>query len=315
MIVKVHARIGHGRLRGDHDVGGAAELEQHVAGADDSGREGGADVVGGTADDRSAGGKAGLGGGAVADVPDHLVRCDHVGHGATRNAGERDQLVAQPALVDVREAGLQRPVLLYGAPSGEAPVDVVVRALHRRDAREVVRLVVVKPAQLRGHELLVDAVARLRQEGPFVDLGAQGGDLAAAARIGLLDGRANDRAVGVEQHDGGQHAGDADPGDVTRVDVRRGQQFRHELAYVRPPLAGVLLGPALAGRRERDRTRGEAKRLACRAHEHADGRGSADVETEEAAHAATRRGRSASGRGGTWSVVAMAPSAATRRVP
>ncbi len=85
----------------------------------------------------------------------------------------------------IDEARLERPVLLDAAHAGEPPVDVVVRAEDRRDAREHRRLVPLDPAQLGRDELLVDAVAgRARGSRPR-RLRAASSATSAAARPSL----------------------------------------------------------------------------------------------------------------------------------
>ena len=106
------------------------------------------------------------------------------------------------------------------------------------------RLVPLDPAELCRDQLLVDAVPGLRQEIPLVHLAGKLGDLAHATCVALLDARPQHRAGLVQENDGGQHAGDADPLSEASG-IRRG---RHDLAQRRagipPPLGRVFLGPA-----------------------------------------------------------------------
>ena len=80
MVVEIEARIGRGMVGRHDDVAGAAELEQHVAGACDAGGERRGDMVGGPAIDREALRQAGqrrrLGG----DRPHLLMRHRPVRH-------------------------------------------------------------------------------------------------------------------------------------------------------------------------------------------------------------------------------------------
>ena len=206
------------------------------------------------------------------------------GSAAARDMRQRDQRIVDRVRREVDEPSLERPVLLDGALAREAPVDIVVGAEHGGDAREDFGLVPLDPSQLRGDELLIDPVAGLGEKGLLVDLGAKLLDFRAAARVALLDAGPQQAPGGIEQDDGGQHAGHADRGDVGRRDAARAQKLAHDLADVAPPLLGILLRPADMVRAQGDRARGEGEGLVRRADEDADGRGRADVEAENAGH-------------------------------
>src|SRR5271165_7325298 len=102
---------------------------------------------------------------------------------------KRDKRVVDRVRLQVYEPRLQRPILLDRALAGQPPVDIVVGAEHRADLEEDLRFVPLDPSELAGDELLIDAIARLGQKGPLVDLGAKLVDLSAATRVALLDAR------------------------------------------------------------------------------------------------------------------------------
>ena len=142
------------------------------------------------------------------------MRGDLARQRGARDMRQRDQRVVDRARLEVDEASLERPVLFDGALPGEAPVDIVVRAEHGRDAREDVGLMPLDPPQLCGDQLLIDPIAGLCEKRLLVDLGAQRLDFRAAAGVALLNAGPQQAPGGIEQHHSRQHAGHADRGDV-----------------------------------------------------------------------------------------------------
>src|ERR1700722_10139051 len=100
---------------------------------------------------------------------------------------KRDERIVDRVRREVNETSFERPVLLDRALARKTPVDVVVRAEHRPDARKDVRLMPLDPSEFGSDKLLIDSVAGLGEEGVLVDLGAKLLDFHAAARIALLD--------------------------------------------------------------------------------------------------------------------------------
>src|SRR6202035_644143 len=101
--------------------------------------------------------------------------------------GERNERIVERVRREVDESSFQRPVLFDGTFAGEAPVDKVVGAEHGGDAHEDLGLMPFDPSELRRDELLIDSIAGLGEEGPFVDLRAKLFDFRATARIALLN--------------------------------------------------------------------------------------------------------------------------------
>ena len=56
--------------------------------------------------------------------------------GVARQMGQRDEVGADRVLRQIDEAGFERPVLFDAGDAGEAPVDIVIGAERRADARE-----------------------------------------------------------------------------------------------------------------------------------------------------------------------------------
>ena len=216
MVVEKQARIGARVIGRRQNVDRAAEFQQHVAGADDARAERGRDVVRRAADDRRPGSQPALRRALIGDDAEDFVRGDLARQRAARDMRKRDQRVVDRVRRKVDESGLERPVLLDGALAREAPVDIVVGAEHRADAREDIGLMPLDPSQLRRDELLIDSVAGLGEKGLLVDLGAKLVDFRAAARIALLDAGPEQATGIVEEDDRRQHAGHADGGDVGR---------------------------------------------------------------------------------------------------
>ena len=248
--------IGRGQ-----NVDRAAKFEQHVAGADDARAKRGRDVVRRAADDRRSGSQPAFRRALIRDDAEDFVRGDLARQRAARDMRKRDQRVVDRVRREVNESSLERPVLLDRALAREAPVDVVVRAEHRADAREDLGLMPLDPSKLGRDELLIDSVAGLGEKGFLVDLGAKLLDFRAAARIALLDAGPEQAPGLVEEDDRRQHAGHADRGDVGGRDAARAQKLAHDFADVAPPLLRVFLRPADMVRAKRDRPRGEGERL------------------------------------------------------
>ena len=104
------------------------------------------------------------------------------------------------------------------------------------------------PAQLGGDELLVDAIAGPGEKLRLVQLGLHLCDFLPAAPVALLDRGPQDVACSIKQHEGRQHAGDADRVDCVRFDSRYRNDLAGDLRDVLPPLKRVFLGPAGMGR-------------------------------------------------------------------
>ena len=160
----IEARVGQRLRDGEQDVAGAAELQDHVAVGDRAGHEGRGDEIGAAGHDRRALLQAGGRGGRSRDLADHLLRGTDRRQPIRCDPGQRDQLGIEAAGRNIDQPGLERPVLLDAARAREPPGDVVVGAEHRRDPREHLRLVALDPAQLRRHQLLIDAAAGAAKE-------------------------------------------------------------------------------------------------------------------------------------------------------
>ena len=211
-------------------------------------------MVGAAGDHRRAGGKPGRGGGLGGDLADHLVRASDFGGKA---AGSMWPSATRSSARDCRSARSMKPAssaqLCSTAPdAGEPPVDVVVGAEDgARCGAKHLGLVALQPAQLGRDELLVDAVAGLgarRRRGRTRRRARRPRGRCAPSLCWML--RRSRSPSLVEQHDGRQHAGDADRGDVAAPAARRLQQLAGHGAGVRPTTARVLLGPARHGRSE-----------------------------------------------------------------
>ncbi len=184
---------------------------------------------------------------SVGDDAQDFVRGDLARQRAPRDMRKRDQRIVDCVRREVDEPSLERPVLLDRALAREAPVDVVVRAEHRADARKDLGLMPLDPSQFRRDELLIDSVAGLGEKGLLVDLGAKLLDFRAAARIALLDAGPEQAAGIVEEDDRRQHAGHADRGDVGRRDAARAQKLAHDFADVCSTIARDLPRPSRHG--------------------------------------------------------------------
>src|ERR1700722_15574345 len=101
--------------------------------------------------------------------------------------GKRNQSIVDCMRREVNEPGLERPVLLNRALCRQAPVDIVIGAEHRADAREDLGLMPLDPSELRRDKLLIDSIAGLGEEEFFADLRAKLLDFRAASRIALLN--------------------------------------------------------------------------------------------------------------------------------
>ncbi len=284
VIVQKQPRVGSGRGGREQDVAGPAELQQAVAGPADPSHERGGNVVGGTRDHGRAGGEARGRRGRRAHRADDLVGPVQLRQDVRPDMAQRHQIRRDPAIRQIDEAGFQRPVALDRAASGQAPVDVVIGAEQGRDPPEPVGLMALQPAQLRRHQLLVDAVAGAPDEGGRIDLGGERSHLGAGPAVALLDAPAQQLALGIQQHDRRQHAGDPNRRDRGAGQAGGLQQLRNQGADIRPPLLRRLLGPARLLGMERDRAAGERQAPAFGVDHDADGRGRADVEPEGERH-------------------------------
>ena len=197
-----------------------------------------------SAEDRQSLGQTGRCGGLWCDRADDVVRGVFGRDRPGRQMRQRHEIPGDGVVGEVDEPGLERPVVLDPAMAGEAQVDEVVGAEDRGNAGKDLGLVGFDPAQLRGHQLLVDAVAGAGEEVGLGHLGGKRPHLGAAAPVALLDRGAEQLAVGVEQHHRGQHPGDADAAQAGALGQGLHDLGQH-LAGVGPPLLGVFFGPAV----------------------------------------------------------------------
>ena len=103
-------------------------------------------MVGGAADHRRSRLAARSPRRPVGDGAEDVVRGDFARERAARDMRQRDQSVVDRMRREVDEARLERPVLLDRALAREPPVDVVVGAEHRADAREDLGLMPLDPS-------------------------------------------------------------------------------------------------------------------------------------------------------------------------
>ena len=159
------------------------------------------------------------------------------------------QKLATPAAIgDVEHQGAGSVAHLGRERAGEPVADVVLGQEDLAHPVPVLRLMLANPEQLGCGE------PRERRVGHHPDQGlAAAGtllDLAALSRGSLIvpeQGRANDRAGLVEEDRAVHLPGEADPGDVGRLELALGQHGLDRLLRRVPPEPGILLGPARVG--------------------------------------------------------------------
>ena len=280
VVVEVEAVVRFCLGAGHEDVGGAAELQQHVALRGEAGGVGAGDVVGAAGDDLGPQRQAGGFGGLARDLAeDRVALADRRDQGGI-DAGQGDELGGGLGGGEVQEAGFERPVALGGALAGEAPGDVVVGAGEGAGGGEGCGFVAGEPAQLGGGDLLVEAVAGGGEEGGLVGGGEEFGEFHVAAGIRLLDAGAQGVAVGIQEHQGREHAGDADAGQGGAGAGLGGEEFLADFADVLPPLARIGLGPARMRGAEGGGAGGKGGDAVRQLDQDADGGGGADVEAD-----------------------------------
>src|SRR5512139_2878078 len=106
-------------------------------------------------------------------MADDLMRHGATWHGTRRQMRISDEIGGDLLARDIDEAGLQGPVLFDALFAAETPVDIVVRAEDGGDIGEDGRFMLLDPADLARHQLLVDAVASTPDESRLVDLRPQ----------------------------------------------------------------------------------------------------------------------------------------------
>ena len=113
------------------------------------------------------------------------------------------------------------------ALAGQPPVHIVVRAEDCRDPPEDLRFVPLDPAQLRDHQLLVDAVAGLGDETGLVALAAELLDLGAVVGITTLEVDTEHKQMTVKGRTFVE-------GDVVSLDGTTGEVFAGEVPTMVP---------------------------------------------------------------------------------
>ena len=145
------------------------------------------------------------------------------------------------ALANVEQGGAAGVAVLHDLLTGEPEIQVVMRQEHGREPREVLRLVLLQPKNLRGgetweHRDALLANGRLRPAELLHDLIA----LSGSRRIAPQLGRTDDFSVFVERHEPVLLAADADGLHLTRAGLRRFQRGSDRLAGRVAPRVRVL---------------------------------------------------------------------------
>ncbi len=240
MAEGVHARLrvgGEALERGEHDAGGP-EHDRHGPGAIDADAERAGRLVAG----------AGRDGHAVGGRAADLRALEHARQPRGLERERVEHLLAPAPLGDVQQQRAGGVGDVGRVLAAQAQPDVVLRQRDARDAREHVRLVAAQPEQFRRRESRQRAVAGQRDQ--------------------PLRARASPRSRGTPRRCAGRSRGSpaAARGPRSRAPPARasdpespmpcgrpgcGAQPREHRLGRPPPVLGILLGPAGAGRRQR----------------------------------------------------------------
>ena len=241
-------------------------------------------MIGAAGDHRRAGGKPRRRGGLGGDAADDLMGGADRRQQAGLDTGLGEELGREFAPADIHQTQFQRPIMVDAAHPRQAVGDVVIGAEDGGDAGDDLGLVMLEPAQFRGHDLLVDAAAGGGEEGRGIDARGHGIDLRQSPGIVLLHAPAQHPALGIQQHHRRHHPGCADGRDIGAGQLGLLHELGDDGAAVGPPLVRILLRPIGLGRMQIGRPFRLRQRATLGIDQDADGRGGADIDAEKDGH-------------------------------
>ena len=145
-------------------------------------------------------------------------------------------------MLDVQQQHTAGVGIVAAVHAGETVVDIVLGKHDLRDAREVLRLMLAHPQQLRRREARKGDVRRERRELFLADDVVEIFHLLAGAPVVPEDGGPYHPVLIVKGDEAVHLSAHADAADAAFVRVLR--QLEDAALYGFPPVVGVLLGPA-----------------------------------------------------------------------
>ena len=238
------------RRRAVHEQGArGADRADAMPVLDQAGADRGAGIVAAAGDHGRAGRQAGRGGSLGGQPAGDLGPLEHPRQQVRRHLQGGQDLDAVVAAGEVEEQGAGRVRGVGRVLAGEPQADEVLGQEQLGDPGGGVGLLVAQPQQLGRLHPGAGAVAGDRDQPlapePALDLGAFG----VGAGVVPQQGRADRRALAVEEHRAVHLAGEADPGEV--VSGEMWGEFAQHGDRRGPPGLWLLLGPAGAGGEQR----------------------------------------------------------------
>ena len=266
-------------VRMGEDHAGGSQGGERTPGAHHAGADGGGGVIARAAHHGRAGGKAGGLRGGGADDAGHLAGFVHFAQQAGIDVQGIEDFFAPPAVGHVQQVHARGVGHLRGEFAGQFIPDVVLGQQDMAALAIDFRLVFPHPENLARREAGQGGVCRDGNQAvaaqPFGDFVA----LLLRAAVAPEDGAAQDLAVFVQHHQPVHLAGQAHALDVPGINAAGLDHRADGLTHRAPPIARLLLRPAVLGLIKRIFHRGFGQSLACFVKQDGFGAGGANIDT------------------------------------